>query len=100
MSTNEWPSLTEALDSLRRLDDSSIDSDKTTTRFLEVRKDQQGQGICISGNRAGLVRLTRLILEVAQKGFPGAHQHFDEIGELDFCEAPLVVSFQPADWDA
>ena len=98
MSTNERIPLAEVLDLLRRLDASSIDPDNRATHFLEVRRDPQGQDLWISGNREGLVHFAWRVLEVAQKGFPGAHEHFDEIG-LDFCEVPLVVRFQLADWD-
>jgi hypothetical protein len=86
-------SLAEVLDLLRVLDDAS----NKTTNFLETRKNQQD--LCINGNREGLIRLARVILEVAQKGFLGAHQHLDEIGELDLCETPLTVCFKPAEWE-
>jgi len=93
MNTHEPLSIAEVLDLLRRLDDTSVVSGKTTL-FLETRKDQHG--LCINGNREGLVHFARCILEVAQKG---SHQHFDEV-VLDFCETPLIICLKPAEWEA
>ena len=99
MSSIEQPHLSEVLNLLRRLDDSSVESDGVTTQFLEIRKDPHGEGISVMGNQGGLVHLARLVLEVAEKGFAGAHQHFDEAAEVDICEAPLVIAFKSAEWD-
>ena len=100
MNTNQRPSIADVLDLLRRLDDSAVGPGGVTSQFLEIRKGQQGQGLSVNGNRGGLVHLARLVLEVAEKGFPGAHQHLDEAGEVDISEAPLVVGFKLAEWDA
>lgn len=94
------PSLTEVLELLRRLDDASVGIDGTATHFLEVRKGPRDEGISVNGNRSGLIRLARQVLEVAVKNFVGAHQHFDEAGELDNCEVPLTIGFKLAEWDA
>jgi len=103
MGTNEQL-LTKILNLLRRLDDASVVSGVSgkmmSNIFLETRKYPQDQGLRINGNREGLIRFARCILEISQKNFPGAHWHFDEIGELDICEMPLVVCFRPAAWDA
>jgi hypothetical protein len=100
MNEPRLPSLHDVLELLRRLDDASVGADGAATLFLEVRKEPQGEGVCVNGNRNGLVHLARLTLEVASKGFAGAHQHFDEAGELDTCEVPLAISLKPAEWDA
>lgn len=47
----------------------------------------------------GLVHLARLVLEVAAKEFVGAHQHFDQAGELDTCDMPLTIVLKSAEWD-
>ena len=94
------PSLHEVLQLLRRLDDTSVGTDGTTTQFLEIRKGAQDEGVSVNGNRDGLVHLARLVLEVAARDFVGAHQHFDEAGELDTCEVPLSIGLKPAEWDA
>lgn len=99
MSSIEQSPLLEVLNLLRRLDDSSVESDGVTTQFLEIRRDPQGEGMCVMGNQGGLVHLARLVLEVAEKGFAGAHQHFDEVANADICEAPLVIGFKSAEWD-
>jgi hypothetical protein len=99
MSVNKQPSFDDVLDLLRILDDSFIGADGATTQFLEVRAGMTGEGVNVNGNLGGLVHLARLVLEVAGKGFVGAHQHLDEASELDVCEVPLVVSFNAAEWD-
>lgn len=99
MTVNQQPSLDDVLDRLRVLDEASIRPDSLTTQFLEVRKSGDGVGVSVNGNQGGLVHFARLVLEVAKKGFVGAHQHFDETGEMDYCEVPLVIGFKPADWD-
>jgi hypothetical protein len=100
MTTDKQPSLDHVLDPLRILDNSAIGTDDgTTTQFLEIRKSGNGEGISINGNLKGLVHLARLVLEVAGKGFVGAHQHLDEASEIDICEVPLVISLKLADWD-
>lgn len=100
MNESKPVSLHEVLELLRRLDDASIGADGTATQFLEVRKGPQDEAISVNGNRDGLVHLARLVLEVAAKDFVGAHQHFDEAGELDTCEVPLTIGLKPAEWDA
>jgi len=100
MSTSKSPSLQEVLELLRRVDDASVHADGATTLFLEVRKSLQGEGLSVNGNQDGLVHFARLVIEVAAKGFAGAHQHFDEAGELDACEVPLAICLKPAEWDA
>jgi hypothetical protein len=100
MSETNMPSFDLVLGLLRRLDDDSVDADAKTDQFLEVRKQPPGDGVSINGNRAGLVHLARLVLEVAARGFSGAHQHFDEAGELDSCEVPLAITLKFAEWDA
>ncbi len=100
MTVSIQPSLDDVLGLLRTLDDSSIGSDGTTSQFLEIRKGSDGEGVCINGNLGGLVHLARLVLEVAGKGFVGAHQHFDEAGEMDICEVPLMIGFKSAEWEA
>jgi hypothetical protein len=100
MTVGAQPSLDEVLDLVRTLDDSSVGLDGTTGQFLEVRRGASDQVVSVNGNVGGLVHLARLVLEVAAKGFVGAHQHFDEAGEADVCEVPLVVCFKPAEWDA
>ncbi len=99
MSSMKKLSLLDVLNFLRRLDDSSVQSDGVSTQFLEIRKDPQGDGMTIMGNQGGLVHFATLVLEVAEKGFAGAHQHFDEAANADICEAPLVVGFKSAEWD-
>lgn len=94
------PSLHEVLELLRRLDDTSVSTDRAATQFLEVRKGPQNEAISVNGNRDGLVHFARLVLEVAAKDFVGAHQHLDESGELDTCEIPLTIGLKPAEWDA
>ena len=100
MSVAEMPSLDDVLDLLRRLDDASVDVNGATSQFLEVRRSPAGDVVSVNGNQDGLVHFARLVLEVAAKGFFGAHQHFDEAGELDTCEVPLVIALSPAEWDA
>jgi hypothetical protein len=99
MTINKQPSLGDVLDLLRALDDSSVEPDGATTQFLEIRKGANDEGACINGNSGGLIHLARLVLEIAGKGFIGAHQHFDDAGEMDICEVPLVISLKPAEWD-
>lgn len=100
MTSNKPPSLHDVLELLRRADDASVQADGAATLLLEVRKSPQGEGISVNGNQAGLVHFARLVMEVAAKGFAGAHQHFDEAGELDACEVPLAIGFKLAEWDA
>jgi hypothetical protein len=100
MSVTKLPSLDDVLDLLRRLDDAAVDAYGATSQFLEVRKGPAGDGVSVNGNRDGLVHFARLVLEVAAKDFSGAHQHFDEAGELDTCEVPLAITLSPAEWDA
>jgi len=100
MNESKPPSVLDVLNLLRRLDDVSVGAGGTTTQFLEVRKGPENEGVSVNGNRNGLVHLARLVLEVAAKDFVGAHQHFDEAGELDICEVPLAVVLKAADWDA
>lgn len=99
MTTKVQPSLDDVLDILRILDDSSVGLDDATAQFLEVRKAAIGDGVSVNGNLGGLVHFARLTLEVAKKGFAGAHQHFDEAGETDLCEIPLTIGFKPAEWE-
>lgn len=99
MNTGNSTSLTSVLKMLRLLDDNSVSTDEKTSQFLEVVKSQQDEGVIINGNTNGLVRLARLVLEVAAKDFAGAHQHFDDVGELDTCEVPLTIVLKPAEWD-
>lgn len=100
MTINIQPSLDDVLGLLRALDDSSMGSESATSQFLEVRKSTDGEGVSVNGNLGGLVHLARLVLEVAGKGFVGAHQHFDEAGEMDRCDVPFVIGFKLAEWDA
>ena len=100
MNGSKPPTLRDVLEVLRQLDDASVTADSVATQFLEVRKEPQGEGVSVNGNRDGLVHLARLVLEVAAKGFAGAHQHFDEAGELDACEVPLAIALKSAEWDA
>ncbi|WP_425599765.1 Imm32 family immunity protein [Frateuria flava] len=55
--------------------------------------------VVVSGNQEGLVHFARLVLEVASKGFNGAHQHLDRHSVLDECDIPLVIAFKNAPWD-
>jgi hypothetical protein len=93
-------SLREVLELLRQLDDTSVGADGTSSQFLEVKRGPRDGAISVNGNRDGLVHLARLILEVAAKDFVGAHQHFDNAGELDTCEAPLTIVLKLAEWEA
>jgi hypothetical protein len=99
MAINESTSIQSVLSLLRTLDDSSVRPDGTTTQFLEIRRAGDGDDVSINGNFGGLVHFARLVLEVAEKSFAGAHQHFDEAGGADFCEVPLIITFKPAEWD-
>lgn len=90
-------SLEDVIECVRALDGGSIARDGATAQFLEIRRS--ADGVTVSGNREGLIYLARLILEVANKGFAGAHQHFDAASDLDHCDVPLVIAFKPADWD-
>jgi hypothetical protein len=99
MSNDMHLTLNEVLELVHSLDASSIEPDGTTNLFLELRKSSGGDGVRINGNREGLVHFARLILDVAAKDFDGAHQHFDDAGEMDTCEAPLVISLKSAEWD-
>ena len=83
-----------AIDQIRMLDDQSFEQGSKETQFLEIRKGVTSEEVCVNGNLAGLVHFARLVLEVAGKGFVGAHQHFDEVGELDVCEVSMVISFK------
>lgn len=99
MNKGSSVSLNSVLQMLRLLDNGSINANYTSTQFLEIVKGQQDEGVIINGNTNGLVRLARLVVEVAAKDFAGAHQHFDDIGELDTCEVPLTIVLKPAEWD-
>ncbi len=99
MTINEQISFDDVLSLVRTLDNSSVRPDGTTTQFLEITKDTNGEGVSINGNFGGLVHFARLVLEVAKKGYLGAHQHFDESSETDLCETSVTVCFKPADWD-
>ncbi len=99
MTVNKQPSLGEILNLLRRLDACAVNSEGITTRFLEVKSENDRREVCVNGNVAGLVYLANLVLTVAERGFVGAHQHLDEAGGLDTCDVPLVISFKLAEWD-
>ena len=99
MNELSLPSIHDVLELLRRLDDASVGADGVTTQFLEVRNELQSGGVCVNGNRNGLIHLARLTLEVAAKDFVGAHQHLDADGEVDNCEVPLTIGLKPAEWD-
>ena len=90
-------SLDVVLHTLRALDDFSINIDGTTTQVLEIIKGEEDEGIHVNGNRDGLIHLARLVLEVAGKGFDGAHHHFDQVSGADICEVPLIISFKSGD---
>jgi len=98
MSDKRLALLDEALNTLRDLDYSAIAADGTSVQLLEVKKGSNGE-VLINGNRDGLIHFARLVVEIANKGFSGAHQHFDEAGELDACEVPLIVSLKAAEWE-
>jgi len=92
-------SLETVLALVRALDDSSVTTDGSTIQFLEIKKEDSIGGVAIGGNVGGLVHFARLVLEVAKKGYRGAHQHLDENSETDTCEVSLVIRFEPAVWD-
>ncbi len=54
--------------------------------------------IRINCNKEGLQYVALKILELAVKGFPGAHQHFDKNEMVDRCDVPVVVCLKKADW--
>jgi len=90
-------SLDTILPLLRSLDDSSFGLANESNQFLEIKKGINVEEVIVNGNASGLIHMARLILEVAQKGFVGAHQHFDADGGTDICEIPLVISFKMAE---
>jgi hypothetical protein len=87
----------ESLEILRRVDDAASETTGPVASFLEVRVNAEGEGIVIGGNQRGLVHLARLVLEVAAKGFAGAHQHLDDVGDLDACDLPLTIVLKHAE---
>jgi hypothetical protein len=99
MNKGSSVSLNSVLQMLRILDNGSVSENYTSTNFLETVKRRHDDGVIINGNTDGLVRLARLVLEVAAKDIAGAHQHFDDVGELDTCEVPLTIVLKPAEWD-
>ena len=99
MNKGSSVSLNSVLQMLRILDNGSVSENYTSTNFLETVKNRHDDGVIINGNTDGLVRFARLVLEVAAKDFSGAHQQFDDVGELDTCEVPLTIVLKPAEWD-
>jgi hypothetical protein len=98
-----WPisgELAEILEKLRSVDDSAV-SGGVSTQFLEVAgiSEKNGGELHITGNPQGLVHFARLILDIAVKGYEGAHVHLDESANLDKCDVPVVVSLKAAEWD-
>ena len=98
-NSSDAVSLEAVLSLVRALDDSSLTPEGSSTQFLEIKREESIGGLAIGGNVGGLVHFARLVLEVAKKGYQGAHQHVDENGGADTCEMPLVIRFQPAAWD-
>jgi hypothetical protein len=72
--------------------ESSLD---LSTLRLEIRAGADGREVIIGGNEMGLVYFARLIIDVADRGFAGAHQHVDEHNGADPCEVPIIVGFLP-----
>lgn len=91
-------SLETVLSLMRALDGSSLAADGSTNQFLEIKKEENSDGVIIGGNVGGLVHFARLMLEIASKGYLGAHQHVDESEGADICEMPIVIRFEPAPW--
>jgi hypothetical protein len=86
------------LDQIRRIDAAGT-KDGVSRKFLEVRQPKSEDAIYVSGNVEGLIHFARAVLDIAAKGFEGAHHHFDEHGVLDHCDIPIVVSLKAAEWD-
>jgi hypothetical protein len=91
--------LSEIIDALGKIDDSSIDCD-VSHHFLElVKTGAEGEEVTIRGNREGLIYLALQCLDLAFRKNEGSHHHFDEIEMLDSAEAPLVIAYKSASWE-
>lgn len=94
MTFKHQAALASLLDRVRALDEASVGETGITDISIEITKSEDDNGICVYGNVSGLIHLARLVLEVAKRDIPGAHQHIDESSIADVCEVPLLIGLK------
>jgi hypothetical protein len=82
---------------LRSLDEDAVRAG-TSNHYLALEMAPGHSEYRISGNAQGLLHVAAAILNLVERGSVGAHHHFDEIGIVDKCDVPLVISLRNADW--
>jgi hypothetical protein len=80
--------LQAVLADVAKLDDARI-RDGVSHDWLEFEHHERE--FRINGNREGLIRFARQVLQVAAKDFSGAHAHLDEANGIDRVDLPLVI---------
>ena len=73
---------------IAKLDDSGV-IDGVSHHRLEF--ELHGGEFRINGNRTGLIRFARQVLQVAAKELPGSHAHLDEANGLDRVDMAVVI---------